>query len=78
MEWLPIETAPRDGTEVLVWFSEFYNGMQDIAQWDDDRYAKKPRPYWSGRGLHIWGIKAYREGKPTHWMPLPPPPKATE
>lgn len=74
--WRPIETAPKDGSTVLVWFSDLYNGTADLARWDNDQYARKPRPYWTGNRERILGTVAYRQGKPTHWMPLPEPPNA--
>lgn len=76
--WQPIEMAPKDGTKVLVWFSELYGGMVDVALWSEDKFAKKPRPYWSGIAERIYGVRAFREGAPTHWMPLPAAPKTKE
>lgn len=71
MEWQPIETAPRDGTEILVtseygdvsvvrWLHNDWQGMCDgepsIAA-QGDTYTDYHHPFCS------------------HWMPLPEPPK---
>lgn len=73
MEWQPIETAPKDGTAILV-FPPSSSAMQaSIAKWDEDKYANKPIPYW--RRMDALGKKTFsRSLPPTHWMPLPPPP----
>lgn len=75
MGWQPISTAPKDGTVVLVYRPDAYGwgGKVDLAYWDDDRYAKKPRPYWHSARLII-DIQESRRMAPTHWMPLPDPP----
>jgi hypothetical protein len=57
--WQPIETAPKDGTDMLV----YQNGCFDVASvwWIDDN------------GDAVWfngDVVVY----PTHWMPLPDPP----
>ena len=58
-EWQPIETAPKDDTDVLVfsdnsiWIASFYHGIWWFEKNDD----------------------TVRLSKPTHWMPLPEPPK---
>lgn len=69
--WLPIETAPKDGTEILAYGyarcdgSRYANG-QHIAWWDAELG-------WTGRDpddrvtLH-----------PSHWRPLPAPPSLGE
>lgn len=61
MEWQPIETAPKDGTEVLI----FDGANRTVGYFNR---------YWS---LSVMG--AYAEDDeiydPTHWMPLPEPPK---
>ena len=67
--WQPIETAPKDGTRVLV----FCHWGVDIAQWNQDSYIRKPKPYWSYRRSSSKG--ADRRFPPTHWMPLPEPPQ---
>ena len=59
-QWQPIETAPKDGTMVLV----FTNGHMDVTSWPENWGGKWPSAYM-----------AYAEGlEPTHWMPLPAPP----
>ncbi len=70
--WQPIETAPKDGTTILL----NYSGMKAIrlGWWDDDRFAKKPHPFFAWPNCS----KASARGNPpTHWMPLPEPPKET-
>ena len=69
--WLPIESAPRDGTRVLV-----YRPGYDVAvvRWDSDRYAKRPRPLWEDDRAYL-GRTWCRETPPTHWQPLPAPPR---
>ena len=74
MEWLPIETAPKDGTSILVWPPTWTGKAASIAKWDEDRYSKNPRPYWL-RDDAFNRVTISREKPPTHWMPLPPPPK---
>lgn len=60
-QWQPIETAPRDGSFVLVCQSR--NGIIRTAHWADtwDHWAIA-----SGAMSYISGV--------THWMPLPAPP----
>jgi len=66
-EWLPIETAPKDGTEVLVFSPDVYYPVE-IVTWQKNPYNGDA---WASArcvdGLTI-------SGRPTHWMPLPPPP----
>lgn len=74
-EWQPIETAPKDGSHVLLW-CEHMEGIRYVV-------AKYITP--SGRdhgwGPFCWGADGEREiaeRVPTHWMPLPSPPKAED
>lgn len=70
-EWQPIETAPRDGRRVLL----YWDGHVVCGNWDEDRYANRPRPYWRHDMERIFGIRALRATPPTHWRPLPAPPE---
>jgi hypothetical protein len=62
MEWQPIETAPKDGSFVLV-TSEKWFGDCDVAGWHFGMWRISADP----ESCPIY---------PTHWMPLPPPPEA--
>lgn len=70
-EWQPIDTAPMDGTPILLFAQEPLIGF----------WAKSPRPYkfegWTSGWETVGG--QYDAGfipisAPTHWMPLPAPP----
>lgn len=72
MKWQPIESAPRDGTPVLVWrgptdiFVAHYVSPVDVFGPDDsDDYVKR---WWSTDGQDLTGPM------PSHWTPLPEPP----
>jgi len=65
-EWQPIETAPKDGTEFLAWYppDDGDDGFFDIADWIEmPKFVNADS--WTRGGLD-----------PTHWMPLPEPPRA--
>lgn len=70
--WRPIETALKDGENVLLW-DEGYKKIT-IGYWNDDRYAAKPKPYWSYSGFH--DVARARSNPPKWWQPLPAPPEA--
>lgn len=59
-EWQPIETAPRKGKPLLLCNKNQGNVMA-VAWWSVHQYWK-----YTGGGV-FW--------QPTHWMPLPEPPK---
>lgn len=67
-EWLPIESAPRDGTPILG----HCKGRIEIYRWDDQRYKATPQPFWVVTGCH--SVTLDRSRQPTDWMPLPAPP----
>ena len=62
-KWQPIETAPKDNTDILGWSKD-----TDIVQ----------QVYWH---IHhkMWVVAFFEDctpsAPPTHWMPLPEPPK---
>lgn len=63
-EWQPIETAPKDGTHVLMY------RRQDISEaWWQKKFIGEGYE-WGGTG---WAYPDF--APPTHWMPLPEPPK---
>jgi hypothetical protein len=70
MNWHPIETAPRDGTEVLVCRTYAHNRPEyAVAHNYDDGNG------WRDVGDIGWaGMYGGEDNQPTHWMPLPPPP----
>lgn len=57
-DWQPIETAPKDGTRILLW--------GDLPDWDGCFYEVG---YWDES---IGGFTC--DVEPTHWQPLPKPP----
>lgn len=62
-EWQPIDTAPKDGTGFLAASPDFISeGNWHISTC-----------WW------LWGEQKYQmcssQVIPTHWQPLPPPPK---
>jgi hypothetical protein len=63
--WYPIESAPKDGTEVLLWIPA--ENTADIGFWGDSHADETT--WIEGRDLSPLAA--------THWMPLPPPPGET-
>lgn len=74
-EWKPIDTAPKDGSDILVcqspdqdWEGE---GMLAVVNWEPDAdMFKDGKP-----GFAMWwkGDEGYccRADWATHWMPIP-------
>lgn len=60
-EWQPIETAPTDGSELIV----LDDGFVRTAVWN----PMMGRFTGAGGNVFNWCEN------PTHWMPLPEPPK---
>jgi hypothetical protein len=86
MKWEPIETAPKDGSEILVWRKDC--GIL-LARWaaasdfmttaemereatGDDEWMDEPDWFCAD---FISGCRLDGSEAPTHWMPLPEPPK---
>jgi len=70
-QWQPIETAPKDGTQILGNHnSEIYimlydadkNYHDEVVEWCNEKY-------WTS-----YGDDTYRSYYPTHWQTLPEPP----
>jgi hypothetical protein len=70
-DWQPIETAPKDGTRILLWDTD----EVVIAKWDD--ISMGGAEGWQITVVNMLsGLKHYEAAfNPTHWMPLPEPPR---
>lgn len=72
MSWQPIETAPKDGTTILLCCVGCvpHTGVYDDALgWIDfDADDSSRRKEW---------IDSCSRWSPIYWMPLPPPPEVT-
>jgi hypothetical protein len=61
-QWLPIESAPKDGTRIIVFRPTAKLGC--VVSED----------YWV-EGMACWW-RSFTKEQPTHWRPLPAPPEA--
>jgi hypothetical protein len=75
MTWQPIETAPKDGTQVLLLLK---NGTRVYLGWfvdsEDFQYGKsvRRRQSWT---IDSWFSLGRGDPEPMHWMPIPEIPK---
>ena len=78
--WQPIETAPRDGTDILVCVTHNVPSEEcDSRPSASDGYVWETLQWvdWA-RDPYEWPICRGRVDipfPPTHWMPLPEPPE---
>lgn len=75
-EWLPIETAPRDGTDILVMYMHIETQIVHNAFYIDD--PDDGPAWWSYDKSEVSRIRLDGWMTPTHWMSLPEPPKEKE
>lgn len=90
--WRDIESAPRDGSKILLakygWSNDAGDAVQGSDEWKRRILDQTRRKYglwwcvaghWSAR-WNNWndGVEPSGLAGPTHWMPLPPAPKATK
>jgi hypothetical protein len=59
-EWQPISTAPKDGTRIMLWLSG---------------PIRSPKAVFGKGHSGFWITEGSGPANPTHWMPLPEPPK---
>lgn len=76
-EWKPIESAPKDGTHILVFFNRPHLGVKEVA-WDNPHYSEvtPENGIWcvDDNKHGPYPLRGYSKGDDTHWMPLPEPP----
>ena len=78
--WQPIETAPKDGTELILARGE----RVTVGAWVE---WKEEAPEYTAHGVYLgnfeqdsgadwfsWDGGFSEDEPPTHWMPLPQPP----
>lgn len=73
MEWQPIESAPKDGTRILLWTDTEagdYELLRYITDVCEGEHFSECQIGWFG---DKW--EHYRIGEPTHLMPLPEAPR---
>ena len=70
--WLPIETAPRDGTEFLATHDRSGNKRVYICSWGNARVRSDGYRAYDGKEWWLAYDKTHLAPTPTKWMPLLP------
>ncbi len=70
MTWQPIETAPRDGTRILLFQPEEISRGRVLH--------RAVLGHWVACAHSGWVSDGLQHAEPTHWMPLPEAPADEE
>ena len=71
-QWKNIESAPRDGTKILVYTVQGDVELSEFYEFWYDRYEEVESGLY--RKIREKSYEGWNSNPPTHWMPLPPPP----
>ena len=71
--WQPIDTAPKDGTWILLAVDSSYTTTPLTVS--VCRYISSPYPSWRDYADYKFLVGG---NEPTHWMPLPPTPPTSK
>lgn len=72
-EWQPISTAPEDGTAILIACDQDRQGMAQVTlAWREEGEWVEAKTWDASEEDWILMGCAF---DPTHWMPLPDPPR---
>ena len=76
MEWQPIETAPKDGRDIIVMYMHIDTQIVHAAYFgsEADGYEPGEVGWWTYEYSEVSRLKLDDWMAPTHWMPLPPAP----
>jgi hypothetical protein len=78
MSWEPIETAPRDGTAILLLHKDGHYGIGTLQNvWFDNLDLKVNSAAWVGQTAYdnrpgVW-MESNGPFNATHWHPIPKP-----
>lgn len=86
MEWQPIETSPKDGPDgspmvllLNLQHMDDYDASITIGFWSTlDSLGDDDTEGWCDWPAGMDDNCVWEEFHPTHWMPLPDPPKAID
>lgn len=73
MNWQPIDTAPKDGTDILLFYPSFVRGVQ-LGHYDVYETLRHGKSTYRSEGWNIGSmisLPGMEKPEPTHWMPLP-------
>jgi len=74
-EWQPIETAPKDGTDIIVMYIHIDTQCVHAAFWLEDEDDPSETGWWTYDWNEVGRVLMTDDYAPTHWMPLPEGPK---
>jgi hypothetical protein len=72
-DWQPIETAPRDGTEILALEVDVDRLSYAVVTWEQGE-GGPGLEFGEWRDMGDIGAAGMYEFEPQWWMPLPEPP----
>lgn len=76
IRWRRIKSGEIPAGRVLLLIPNATADRMPVAtmgQYNDDRYAKRPRPFWTSDLGTFMGRLWSRDHPPTHWAPPPSP-----
>lgn len=76
MDWEPIETAPKDGTDIIVMYMHIDTQIVHNAFWisEEEGCGHSPEGWWTYTHSEVSRELLDDWRAPTHWLPLPPNP----
>jgi hypothetical protein len=74
MTWQPIETAPKDGTKLLLFYPNLNYPIR-LGHYSKSEHREHDKITYQNEGWVAGGFSFGRKDPvPSHWMPLPGPP----
>lgn len=78
--WQPIETAPKDGTPILVYFARRTGRLESTYRVEWHNIYGETTPEDGGwcvddEKYGPYSLRGWCEGDATNWQPLPEPPQ---